>query len=78
MEVSARVAWAGVGIALRTDTPSPAQVRDAVATVLADPSHRARAAGLQRAYAGYSGADRAAEAVLEVAGARRGADSVRG
>ncbi len=43
-----------------------------------DPSHRARAAGLQRAYAGYSGAGRAAEAVLEVAGARRGADSVRG
>ncbi len=32
MEVSARVAGAGVGIALRTDTPSPAQVRDAVAT----------------------------------------------
>ncbi len=70
-EVSARVAWAGVGIALRTDTPSPAQVRDAVAAVLADPAHRARAGELQRAYARYPGADRAAEAVLEVAGARR-------
>jgi MGT family glycosyltransferase len=72
-EVSSRVTWAGVGIALRTDTPTAAQVRDAVGTVLADPSYRARAAALQRVYAGYSGAERAAEAVLEVAAGRRAA-----
>ncbi|MGY1806333.1 glycosyltransferase [Blastococcus sp. SYSU D00669] len=68
-EVSARITWAGVGVALGTDTPSAAQVRTAVADVLATPSYRARARQLQEAYAAHPGARRAAEAVLEVAGA---------
>ena len=42
-EIAARVAWAGVGINLRTGTPTPAQVRDAVRTVLTTESYRARA-----------------------------------
>ena len=71
MEVSARTTWAGVGIALRTDTPAPERVRDSVTAVLADPSYRARARALQAAYARYSGAERAVEAILEVAGSRQ-------
>jgi UDP:flavonoid glycosyltransferase YjiC (YdhE family) len=67
MEVSARVTWAGVGIALRTDTPSSDQVRDGVSAVLSQPSYRARARELQQAYAGYPGATRAVAAILDVA-----------
>jgi UDP:flavonoid glycosyltransferase YjiC (YdhE family) len=36
-EVANRVAWSGVGINLRTGSPSPAAVRDAVTRVLVDP-----------------------------------------
>lgn len=42
-EVAARVRWSGVGIGLRTDTPSPERVRRAVDTVLSDPKYRHRA-----------------------------------
>jgi UDP:flavonoid glycosyltransferase YjiC (YdhE family) len=68
MEVSARVTWSGTGIALKTDTPSPRQVQQAVATVLGDPAYRARAEELRSAYAAFPGAARAAESILEVAG----------
>jgi UDP:flavonoid glycosyltransferase YjiC (YdhE family) len=67
MEVSARVTWSGTGIALRTDTPSSAQVRNGVETVLGNPAYAKRARELQAAYAGYDGPRRAADAVLEVA-----------
>lgn len=67
-EVNARVQWAGAGISLRTDRPTVAQIRAAVATVLADGSYRAGARRLQRAYACHGGAARAAEVVLEGAG----------
>jgi MGT family glycosyltransferase len=67
MEVSARVAWSGTGIALKTDTPSPAQVRESVDAVLADGRYAARAAELQQSYAAHDGAARAAEIVVEVA-----------
>lgn len=68
MEVSARVAWSGTGIALKTDTPSAAQVQAAAAAVLGDQTFRRRAQELSDTYAEYRGAARAAEAVLEVAG----------
>ena len=68
MEVSARVTHFRTGVALRTDTPSPAQVRSAVDAVLATPEYRQRARELQSAYAGWSGASRAAEAIVETAG----------
>ena len=67
MEVSARVTWSGTGIALKTDTPSARQVEHAVAAVLDDPRYRARAEELRTEYAGFEGAARAAESVLEVA-----------
>lgn len=43
-EVAARVAWSGAGINLRTNRPKPAQVRDAVRTVLANDRYRAASA----------------------------------
>lgn len=51
-EVAARVAWSGVGVNLRTGTPTPASVRRAVREVLTDPSFQAKARALQTAYAG--------------------------
>lgn len=42
-DVNARVAYAGVGVNLKTETPSAAAIRSAVDTVLGDPSWRARA-----------------------------------
>jgi MGT family glycosyltransferase len=70
MEVSGRVTWSGTGIALKTDTPSAEQVRQGVATVLGSPGYRQRARDLQSVYAGWPGATRAAEAILEVAAVR--------
>jgi MGT family glycosyltransferase len=46
LEVNARVAYAGVGINLRTDRPEPAAIRTAVRQVLDDPTYARRAAGL--------------------------------
>jgi UDP:flavonoid glycosyltransferase YjiC (YdhE family) len=42
-EVAARVAWSGVGRRLKTETPSPADVRRAVRSVLREPHYRANA-----------------------------------
>jgi UDP:flavonoid glycosyltransferase YjiC (YdhE family) len=70
MAVSARVTWAGVGVARRTDTPSAEQVSAAVADVLGLPAYRERARELQAHYARYPGAARGAGVVLEVARGR--------
>jgi UDP:flavonoid glycosyltransferase YjiC (YdhE family) len=42
-EIGARVAWSGAGINLRTGTPDPSRVRDAVRRVLRHGSYGARA-----------------------------------
>jgi UDP:flavonoid glycosyltransferase YjiC (YdhE family) len=48
IEVTARVAWSGVGIDLHTDRPTAEQVRDAVRRVLAEPTFRERSAAIGR------------------------------
>ncbi|MFF2371529.1 glycosyltransferase [Agromyces sp. NPDC058110] len=52
-EVSMRVEWSGVGVNLRTGTPTAEAVRDAVDLVLADRSFTDRAKGLADDIAGY-------------------------
>ncbi|HEX6242374.1 MAG TPA: nucleotide disphospho-sugar-binding domain-containing protein, partial [Polyangiales bacterium] len=47
-EVAARIAWTGAGIDLRTATPTQAQLREAVRTLLREPGYRANAQRLQR------------------------------
>jgi UDP:flavonoid glycosyltransferase YjiC (YdhE family) len=42
-EIAARVEWAGVGVNLRTGTPTPAQVREAVRRMLGPGPHHVRA-----------------------------------
>jgi MGT family glycosyltransferase len=41
-QVCARVSWSGVGIGLKTSTPSPEQIRDSVRQILGDPGCRER------------------------------------
>lgn len=60
-EVAARVEYFEAGVNLRTGTPTRAQVRHAVDTVLADPTYRTNARRLQSAYA-------ARDSVAEIAG----------
>ncbi len=45
-EVCARIAWAGVGINLKTAAPGEEKIRQAVTHVLADPGYRSRANAL--------------------------------
>ena len=55
-EVSARVARAGVGVALRTDTPTPSQVGTAVREVLGAPAIRDAAERLAAGFSRYDDA----------------------
>ncbi len=45
-EIAARVEWTGVGMNLRTGTPTPKRIRDAVVSVLGQSDYRARAAAV--------------------------------
>ncbi|MRG59411.1 glycosyltransferase [Agromyces sp. CFH 90414] len=60
-EVSARAEWAGVGVNLRTGTPSAREVGNGVARVLADRGYRDRAVALARAIDDYDVYDIVAE-----------------
>lgn len=62
-ETAARVGWSRTGINLKTETPTADQVREAVRTVLDDPSYRARARELQRSYAAEDAGGRAADLI---------------
>lgn len=51
MEVAARVEWAGAGVNLRKQRPSPDEVRDAVREVLTNPVYRENARRIQADFA---------------------------
>jgi MGT family glycosyltransferase len=53
IEVSARVAYSGLGINLKTQTPTEAQIRTAVRTVLNEPTYKQRAQVLAAEAATY-------------------------
>lgn len=72
-EVSGRVRWAGVGLALDTDTPSPAQVTAAVRTVLHSEAYRDRARQMMKVYARYGDATASAVAQVLAVAERSGA-----
>jgi MGT family glycosyltransferase len=50
-EVGARIGWSGVGLNLATNTPTVEALRDAIGTVLADPTFRERAGTMAHAFA---------------------------
>jgi MGT family glycosyltransferase len=74
-EIAARVAWSGAGINLGTGQPSPAQIRDAVRAVLANPQYRNRAQSLRTAFARHNARDEIAELVERLAARGAGANA---
>lgn len=58
-DTAARVTWVGAGIDLGTDTPSSAQIREAVRKILDDPSYRKNATRVAKQLNGLGGADKA-------------------
>jgi MGT family glycosyltransferase len=65
-EVCARIAWAGVGINLKTKSPKPTQVKEAVKSILTDPSFKRRAQAIERDYAQHDAPTKAAELLEEL------------
>jgi UDP:flavonoid glycosyltransferase YjiC (YdhE family) len=66
-EVAARVKWSGVGRRIRTDTPTPSQVRRAVRAVLDDPRYRTAATGMAARMAAAPGLAKLDEVVDHLA-----------
>lgn len=75
LEVNARVAYAGVGINLRTQRPAPATLRTAVRRVLTDPAYALRADALAREIAA-AGREQQAATLLEQLAASRSDDGL--
>jgi MGT family glycosyltransferase len=69
LETTARVAWSGAGISLRTESPEPGKVREAVTAVLTRPRYREASARIGAEIAaspGLAGLDAAIAEVTEV------------
>jgi UDP:flavonoid glycosyltransferase YjiC (YdhE family) len=65
-DVSARIAWFGVGIDLKTDEPTPPALREAIRAVLGQPSYRARATSMAREYASIDTRSRILQVIDQV------------
>jgi MGT family glycosyltransferase len=66
-EIANRVAWSGVGINLKTKTPAPARVREAVHRLMSDPRYRLKARELRAEMARYHAPAEAAALLEELA-----------
>jgi len=71
MEVAARVEWAGAGINLRKQRPSPKAIREAVKEVLENPVYREHAKRIQADFGKYDAPTRAAELLEALARGER-------
>jgi MGT family glycosyltransferase len=70
LETSARVAWSGVGLSLRTGHPTPEAIRAAVREVLAEDRYRLAAARIGADIAASPGASGFVDAVEQLIAAR--------
>ena len=52
-EICARVEWSGVGVDLKTSTPTPTQIREAVKTILQSPVYRQNALKMKQEISSY-------------------------
>ena len=69
-EVAARIAWSGVGIRIRTQSPSPERLREAVRDVLDQPRYRERARAIADEMREYDAPATAASLLEELAQSR--------
>jgi UDP:flavonoid glycosyltransferase YjiC (YdhE family) len=76
-EVAARVAWAGVGLNLKTNRPTPERIRRAVQTILDDPAYKRNAARIQTEIAQHDPATEAAVLLERLVTAERLAEPPR-
>jgi MGT family glycosyltransferase len=70
-EICARVAWSGVGINLKTNKPTPEQIRGAVRTVLANPQYKDKVQAMQAEFARHDAPVQAAELLEKLAATKR-------
>ena len=70
-EVGGRVAYAGVGINLKTNRPTTEQLRRAIFSVLRDPAYRQRAQEIQQDLATHNGPAEAADLLEQLAATRK-------
>ncbi|MCU0493554.1 MAG: hypothetical protein MUD01_18360 [Chloroflexaceae bacterium] len=66
-EIAARVAWSGAGINLKTKTPTPEQLRNAVQELMTNGRYRQAAARIQADYARHNAPEEAATLLERVA-----------
>ncbi|WP_396135607.1 glycosyltransferase, partial [Chamaesiphon sp. OTE_20_metabat_361] len=66
-EICARIDWLGAGIDLKTDQPTPEQIRSAVGKILNDRSYKDRAQDLQRKISEYDAPSIAATLLEQLA-----------
>ena len=77
-EVTAHVAWSGVGVNLRTDRPAPKAIAAAVQRVLHEPTFRERARALQAETEGTDAAQVAADLLEQLGANHRATPLARG
>jgi MGT family glycosyltransferase len=70
-EVAARVAWSGVGIDLKTNSPKLHQIRDAVKKILSDPGYKEKARQIKADFAKYNAPVKAADMLEELAATKK-------
>lgn len=75
LETSARVAWSGVGVNLKTGHPAPEAIRAAVREVLTDPRYRDASARIGSEIAASPGAAGFADEVEQLVAGRAAAES---
>ena len=66
-EVCSRIAWSGAGINLKTDSPAPAQLKQAIQKVLSNPSYRQKAEAIRSDFARHDSPTEAAELLEQLA-----------
>jgi UDP:flavonoid glycosyltransferase YjiC (YdhE family) len=70
-EIGNRIAYSGVGINLKTNTPTPAQIHTAVKTVLSNPQYRQKAQQIQAELGQHDAPTEAARLLEQLAETRR-------
>jgi MGT family glycosyltransferase len=75
-DVNARVAWSGVGINLATNEPTPDAIRQAVRSVLDQPSYRQRALQMADEFAGIDTRSEIRWIISQLVAEHRAADAV--
>jgi UDP:flavonoid glycosyltransferase YjiC (YdhE family) len=67
VEISARIAWSGAGINLGTDHPTSAALREAIMTVLDQPTFKERTARFAAEFAQYDTENEIATRIVDIA-----------